>query len=225
VSERCTRAEVLAGAIALDEASAAEREEYRNHCAICPACVRAFGGEREIERVMARVAHAREAETWDPVPRRRASHGHVLPLRILAILAAAAVVAAPQLVAVERLAVEPDHRIVLNEHPLRELSPRFIEVPAQPEIPVVASTSAPPVLYLPIAQATAPASDVPIWRRDEAMPVTAQAPEIAPVFSGKAESMVMVQLTCRVTKSSGRPELDAAACKAAMAPATPPSQR
>ena len=62
----CSRAEVLAGAIALGEASDAEREHYRRHIAVCRRCVSASGGEREIERTANVVALARDAETWQP---------------------------------------------------------------------------------------------------------------------------------------------------------------
>ena len=62
----CGTAERLAGAIALGEAGDAERETYRNHLAGCPGCLNALGGERAIERVMTRVAHARDSERWEP---------------------------------------------------------------------------------------------------------------------------------------------------------------
>ena len=62
----CNQAEVLAGAIALGEATDAERQAYRGHVATCSSCLRANGGEHEIERTMARVGQARDAETWDP---------------------------------------------------------------------------------------------------------------------------------------------------------------
>ncbi len=62
----CNQAEVLAGAIALGEATDAERQAYRGHVATCSACLRANGGEREIERTMACVGAARDGETWDP---------------------------------------------------------------------------------------------------------------------------------------------------------------
>lgn len=62
----CARAEVLAGAVALGEASDAEREQYRRHIAACRRCVNAFGGEREIERTANVVALARDSETWQP---------------------------------------------------------------------------------------------------------------------------------------------------------------
>ncbi len=62
----CHQAEILAGAIALGEASDAERQAYRGHVATCAACLRANGGENEIERTMGQVAIARDGETWDP---------------------------------------------------------------------------------------------------------------------------------------------------------------
>ena len=61
------RIEILAGAIALGEATDAERLEYREHIAACPHCLDALGGEHEIERVAQTVAAAREGETWSPV--------------------------------------------------------------------------------------------------------------------------------------------------------------
>lgn len=74
IGTACDRAESLAGAIALGEASAAEREQYRLHLAHCARCVEAYGGERNIERVMAVVARARDDERWEPVARARMPH-------------------------------------------------------------------------------------------------------------------------------------------------------
>lgn len=68
MKQDCVRAEILAAAIALNEASDHERDDYRRHIAACSSCLRALGGEREIERVMAAVAQARDAEVWDPAP-------------------------------------------------------------------------------------------------------------------------------------------------------------
>jgi hypothetical protein len=62
----CERAETLAGAIAIGEALESERGEYRAHLAACPRCLEAFGGEREIERVMSVSARARDDERWEP---------------------------------------------------------------------------------------------------------------------------------------------------------------
>jgi len=60
------RIESIAGAIALGEASDAERLEYREHIASCSACLNALGGEREIERVATTVSTARDEEVWEP---------------------------------------------------------------------------------------------------------------------------------------------------------------
>lgn len=67
-NQSCERAEVLAGAVALGEATDAERNEYRGHIAGCASCVFVLGGERDIERVMQVVAQARDEETWEPAP-------------------------------------------------------------------------------------------------------------------------------------------------------------
>lgn len=68
MNQSCARAEILAGAIALGEASETERDEYRRHISVCADCLASLGGEREIERVMQSVADAREGEVWAPAP-------------------------------------------------------------------------------------------------------------------------------------------------------------
>ncbi|MDQ6825970.1 MAG: TonB family protein [Candidatus Eremiobacteraeota bacterium] len=60
------RAEILAGAIALQEATVEERIEYRDHLAACPRCLQSLGGEHELERISDRVAEARDCEVWEP---------------------------------------------------------------------------------------------------------------------------------------------------------------
>lgn len=67
MSNACQRAEVLAGAIALDEAVNAELEEFRAHIAVCSSCLQTLGGEIGIRRVMDTIREARESETWQPV--------------------------------------------------------------------------------------------------------------------------------------------------------------
>ncbi|HTA38535.1 MAG TPA: TonB family protein [Candidatus Acidoferrales bacterium] len=62
----CARAETLAGAIALEEATDGERDAYRRHLSSCAHCVETLGGERDIERVMSVVARARDQESWEP---------------------------------------------------------------------------------------------------------------------------------------------------------------
>ena len=58
--------EVLAGAIALGEASDAERQTYRRHIAHCERCRAELGGEHELVRAAETVAAARESEVWEP---------------------------------------------------------------------------------------------------------------------------------------------------------------
>ncbi len=65
----CAAAERLAGAIALAEASDDERKAYRAHLSRCQKCLREFGGEREIERVMSVLTRARDEERWEPALR------------------------------------------------------------------------------------------------------------------------------------------------------------
>lgn len=90
----CAHAEALAGAIALGEAMDCERERYRAHLATCARCRHEFGGERQIERVMAVPAQAHETERWEPdlrsawrQPRRRPA-----VWKSAALVAAAAIV-------------------------------------------------------------------------------------------------------------------------------------
>jgi len=66
MTNECARTEMLAGAIALGEASDVERDAYRRHVATCARCLDAFGGEREIERVMSVIEQARTSESWEP---------------------------------------------------------------------------------------------------------------------------------------------------------------
>lgn len=69
IATNCGQAEILAGAIALGEATDAERHAYREHLSTCRYCLSSMGGEREIERVADVVAQARNQERWEPQPR------------------------------------------------------------------------------------------------------------------------------------------------------------
>ncbi len=62
----CARAEITAGAVALGEATDAERDAYRRHLSVCRRCLECLGGERDVERTMQLVARARDAESWQP---------------------------------------------------------------------------------------------------------------------------------------------------------------
>ncbi len=58
--------ESLAGAIALGEATDADRRAYREHIASCALCLTELGGEHELARTNALVGQARDGEVWDP---------------------------------------------------------------------------------------------------------------------------------------------------------------
>lgn len=233
MSDQCGRAEVLAGAIALGEASVAEREAYRRHIAGCARCLDALGGERSIERVMATIASARDAETWEPVPVRwRAPARPRSYLTIAGAIAAAVAIAfgvhagigvltrpAPQ-TAIASVPAQPVVHVALEARPrptekpvpVAAAAPRATHAPARRLVVVhsvitrrgdnvtqttIATTE---VAEAPVPQITAPpASNVPIWRRDEAMPRPAAprsaAAAPAPVFTGRAESIAVAPLT------------------------------
>jgi TonB family protein len=234
VTNGCSRAEILAGAIALGEATEAERDEYRNHISTCASCLAALGGEREIERVMATVLQARDAETWEPIPRRLGERSRAR-VRIwstgAAVLAAAlalsfgmhvllaTVVRAPSIEPKVANTETPVHVLLENRAPVVAVkvptAPPPTAKPAAPRSIVVVhnvierhgnkvtqttqTTTQTEVAEAPIPQVTAPASNVPIWRRDEAMPVqrnsvAQQAATAVPVLGGRAESMAVTPL-------------------------------
>ena len=92
--------EALAGAIALGEATDADRLEYREHIAHCAECLSELGGEHELARTSAMVAEARDAEVWAPdVPDvlRRRSRGLTPVVRFAAAFAVTFGVAAASL--------------------------------------------------------------------------------------------------------------------------------
>ena len=232
MTQNCSRAEILAGAIALGEASEAERDEYRQHVATCASCLHALGGEREIERVMAVVAQAREVETWEPLPRRTGERSRARTWRAgLSVLAAAAVIsfgvhalvaaslrppAEPNVANVERststfhVTLEKRAPVIAPAAPAPV--PRIARATPAPRSMVVVhnvverhgsavtqtTTQTTEVAQAPVPQITAPASNVPIWRRDEAMPLQQAARPATtpvPVLSGRAESLAIAPLT------------------------------
>ncbi|HTU70617.1 MAG TPA: TonB family protein [Candidatus Baltobacteraceae bacterium] len=230
MNNQCTRAEILAGAIALGEAGAQERDEYRGHIASCPACLRTLGGEREIERVMAIVAQARESETWEPLARRASRRSRTLRgfWGAAAVLAAALVVAfgARALIATNpktvarvtkpaTVARAPVVHVALEKPAPAAAAtpPRVAKVaPRRRAIVVVhnvvtrrgnaltqtTTTQTTEVADAAVPQMTAPASNVPIWRRGEAMPsqhVSAAQVKPEPVLSGRAESIAVAPMT------------------------------
>lgn len=62
----CARAEVIAGALALQEATDAERDAYRRHLAQCSRCADELLGELEFERMGRVLVQARSDERWEP---------------------------------------------------------------------------------------------------------------------------------------------------------------
>ena len=200
MNKHCARAEMLAGAIALGEASDREREEYRRHITACESCLRDLGGERGIERVMETVSLARESEVWEPVPVRAterrarrtrlawtfgASTAVVAAIASLGIHAMVAVNARPIVVAAAPRAQAPAAFHVTIEHrvappaalPKPKPAPPVAAQPqpAQPRIVVVHNVITLKQSDRPEAKPTAKpeASNVPIWRRNRELPRTA----------------------------------------------------
>jgi TonB family protein len=224
VTKGCSRAEILAGAIALGESTEAERDEYRNHIATCASCLAALGGEREIERVMSTVAQARDAETWEPIPRRLGERSRARVWQTGAAVVAAAIIVSlgahtllattvrvpsfePKVAAAEHVTTPFHLALERRPHAAATAVPVLAKATARPPSIVVVhnvierhgnkvtqtTTTQTEVADAPVPQVTAPASNVPIWRRDEAMPLqrsSAQpATTTAPVL--RAESMAV----------------------------------
>lgn len=174
----CARAESNAGAVALGEASDAEREEYRAHIARCASCLNVFGGERDIERTMQLVSQARDEESWVPHLRldfdeRRgfARRGWQFGLAAAAIVALAfgvrALVPPGNAPALERVAIAGVHRIA---------SPVARQPSAGHDLVVVHSVA---TLHRPPLGAPAPA-------RMQPRPVVAHRARSAPAVSSHA---------------------------------------
>lgn len=228
MTNHCSRTEILAGAIALGEATQAQREEYRKHIATCASCLDAFGGERDIERVMSTVAQARDSETWEPAPQRLGQRTRARQWRTGAAVLAAAIAVSFGLhvllaAVVHAPAIEPKVASVepaTTFHVALEHRPHVtavLQAPVAKPSPVPRSmvvvhnvverhgnkvtqttTQTTVVAQAPIPHVTAPASNVPIWRRDEVMPSQkgAQAETTAvPLLAGQTESIAVAPLT------------------------------
>lgn len=245
MNKNCARAEILAGAIALGEASETERDDYRRHISACAACLRALGGEREIERVMTTVKDAAQSEVWEPVAL-RAGERRMRTVRrvwsvgvstaLLAVVASlgihtllAANVSAPVLVAARQAPVEraasPFH-VTLEHRAPQRIAAKTKPAPAQPvtqpqqpkivvvhnvitlkqsdrpetKTPIrttettVAAEGAP--VTVPATQTKHAASNIPVWRRNEAMPradnsAVNVADDTPTVLAGHAESIAV----------------------------------
>ncbi|MHB8147354.1 MAG: TonB family protein [Vulcanimicrobiaceae bacterium] len=233
VRNACERAEILAGAIALGEASDGEREEYRRHLAACSSCIASIGGEREIERVIATVALARDTETWEPViappwhvearSRHRAWRMGTMAVGI-ALVASVGVhaILAYGLNAVKPTPVNPividydgQHITLERRAPIvkRTVVAKTQDLPHPNAVRDGARKSEVTVQYKRAVVAEVPAidraatSNIPIWRRNPAGAARADAAASAQVplaFEHRAESMaVAVPPTIREVEPVG----------------------
>lgn len=231
MNKDCARAEILAGAIALGEASDQERDHYRRHIAACSSCLSELRGEREIERIMETISLAKESEIWEPVPlrtgERRARRvgfawrlgGATAAVAIAASLGIHALVAAstPRIVvasapeaatqstfhvtlerrqgagAQKPKPASPGIVVVHNVITLKQTDRESVKPPVRTTETVVARAMA----QAPVSRVKPAPSDVPVWRRDHALPQAVSAPEVvareqtAPVFGGHAESIAV----------------------------------
>ncbi len=222
----CTRAEILAGTLALGEASESDRDAYRRHLAGCPRCLVNLGGEREIERVMAVVAEARNAERWEPRLRAPAQNPPAQWRRAWSWAAALAAVAILSF-AGQRLAEQrhggsagAGHALVVVHNVVTLPSARD-----ERSIAAIGTQSAPKAEQRAESLAMTPAGsanrDVMPIGGDAAIvphpPVTAYAQDA----DGTTAIEVMVDqygrpLKCTIAESSGSPVLDESVCRAAM---------
>ncbi|PZR56009.1 MAG: hypothetical protein DLM50_09320 [Candidatus Meridianibacter frigidus] len=210
------RAEVLAGAIALGEATDEQRIEYRAHIASCEGCLQSLGGERELERTHAYVGLAREAEVWEPdvraplldrmnhAPRRvlRYGLGFLGVCLLISLIGHVVIGSGMALNQIKPTLDDPlvinyeGNRVVIERRSVRDRKPA-VAAPALPRM-VVSNT----VVVLPRApQKPAPNAPVSIrikpqrahvttTRRELAM--TAPAPVAAVTNSGKPASNIPI---------------------------------
>lgn len=222
----CTRAEVLAGSLALGEASDSDRDAYRRHVAGCSRCLASLGGEREIERVMAVVAQARNDERWEPqlrtvlrAPQPQWRRG----ISWAAALAAVAVLSfAGQRLAEQRHATSAaaGHALVVVHNVVTLPSARD-----ERSIAALGTQSAPKAEQRAESLAMAPAGST---NRD-AMPIGGDSAIVPhpPVtaYAQDADGTTAIAVTvdqvgrplkCAITQSSGDSRLDESVCRAAM---------
>lgn len=183
----CARAELLAGAISLGEADEAQCDTYRSHLATCARCRAELGGEREIERVMATVAQARDSERWEPDLRaeRMRPRERYGGLRWVAALAAAVVLIAGL---------------------------RAMERP--PNAPVAARGDA--ATEQAAARAVAALDTHTLPRRQHEAESLVFAPAASSTIELRVRLDGRAAGRCVVTKSSGNRALDEAVCRAAL---------
>ncbi len=176
----CARAESNAGAVALGEASDAQREEYRAHVARCASCLHALGGERGIERTMQLVAQARDEESWEPhvrldfteragFARRAWQYGLAAAAVAVLALGARALVPNANIPAPQRVAIATTHRVAV---PLAQRPAAGHDLVV---VHSVATLRRPP-LVAPAPVRTEPKTVVVAHRTESARPAGSRAP-------------------------------------------------
>lgn len=145
------RAEILAGAITLGEATDDERIEYRRHLAACAPCLHAVGGEHELARISGIIVNARESEVWEAdvraplisrlggVPRRFLTYGLSFLALCLFVSLIAHLIVGSELTQMRPTLQDPltisyeGNRIVLERRSLRDQKPTL---KARPQVVV-----------------------------------------------------------------------------------------
>lgn len=166
------RAEILAGAIALEEATDEERIEYRRHLAQCDRCLQTLGGEHRLAGIRGLIRRARESEIWEPdvtgplisrlgaTPHRLIRYGLGFLTLCLFISLVAHLVIGSELAQMRPTLEDPltisyeGNRIVLERRSLRDQKPTFkprpqvvvdhnvVRAVVRPAVPVVAQRPA-----------------------------------------------------------------------------------
>jgi TonB family protein len=222
----CVRAEILAGTLALGEASESDRDAYRRHVAGCPRCLVNLGGERDIERVMAVVAEARDAERWEPRLRAPAHNPRKQWGRTWSWAAALAAVAILSF-AGQRLAEQRHGAVATAGHALVVVH-NVVTLPSagdERSIAALGTQTAPKAEQRAESLAMAPAGSA---NRD-VMPIGGDAAIVphppAAAYALDADGTTAIEvlvdqhgrpLKCTIAESSGSSALDQSVCRAAM---------
>ena len=207
--------ESIAGAIALGEATDADRRTYREHIASCADCLNELGGEHEIARTMASVGAAREGEVWEPqlanlFERRARRPSQVVRFAVAFIVTFAGAAAALHFFTVPSAApltvtagaqsvagavtkpsnahapVQQNQRRLVVYHNVVQIARVPVALPKSPEIAAV--TVYPQTAPAPKHSSKAPAAPNPLWRTVSRMTTTALT-ETAPQRVSSAESL------------------------------------
>jgi TonB family protein len=209
--------ESIAGAIALGEATDADRHKYREHIASCTDCLNELGGEHEIARTAAAIGAARDGEVWEPQLSNAFERRARRPSQVLRFAAAFVVTFAGAAAALHYLAVPSAVPVAMPASttavagavakpagaqvpaPLPQNQRRFVvyhnvvQIARNP----VALPKSPEIAAVTVYPRTAPASkhpskvsgtNDPVWRTVSRMTTTALT-ETAPQRVSNAESL------------------------------------